>query len=302
MRRDSWVGGEGWRLGRRVKLPYTTIYGRNWKAWMAFRELYSNTLDEGGETWELEGEIDTDEMRSNQMGSSGQTFIVVHECEDFVQAYRDRASIFIDLDDRPVLAALPGVEVREGQTERLYYQGMRAKDVGKPALHTYNFTTAQDLTEDRQLAYEWQVRGTLANIIAATCEDEALIEKIITADDKVWEHDLKPDPWVKPSLAFHRVMLRRPRGVGMGWGSYYGTHDARPEVAKVRGPVVVLGAFNDGIKRFGVPDAAEFEKRLTAQLAGAKDGRVAVRSGCGHFIMYDEPAWFFEQVEKVLRK
>jgi N-formylmaleamate deformylase len=78
--------------------------------------------------------------------------------------------------------------------------------------------------------------------------------------------------------------------------------DARPDVAKVRGPVLILGAFNEEIKRYGVPDAAECEKRLKAQLAGAKDGRVAVHPKCGHFIMYDEPKWLFEQMGPVLGK
>lgn len=29
-------------------LSFTTDLGKNWEMWMAFRELYSNTLDEGG--------------------------------------------------------------------------------------------------------------------------------------------------------------------------------------------------------------------------------------------------------------
>lgn len=227
MRRDAWVGGEGWRLGRRQKLPFTTMYGRNWEAWMAFRELYSNTLDECGTTEERD-----DLAEHWPYGDREETLVIVQGCDDFVQAYRDRGSIFVDLGERPVLAALPGLEVRQGETERLFYQGMRAKDLGKPALHTYNFTTGQSLTEDRQLAHEWQVRGLLANTVAACCEDEELIERIVTADEDRWEHGLEPSPWVTPSRAFHNVMVRCSRGVGSSWHSYYGTHDARPEAQK----------------------------------------------------------------------
>lgn len=234
MRRDAWVGGSGWRLGRRQKLPFTTLYGRNWEAWMAFRELYSNTLDEGGTTEEYPEWADPGSVAppAPWQEQGKETLIIVSGCDEFVQAYRDRAAIFIDLAGHEVKAALPGVEVREGSTQRLYYQGMRAKDVGKPTLNTYNFTTAQNLTEDRQLAHEWQVRTTLANIIAGHCEDEKLIEAVITAKDELWEHGLEPSPWVTPSRAFHNVMMRRPRGVGGGWGGYYGTHDTRPEATK----------------------------------------------------------------------
>lgn len=227
MRRDSWVGGEGWRLGRRITLPFTTLYGRNWEAWMAFRELFSNTLDEQGETLEVDDSCP--DLTANRLND---TLIVVGNCPEFVKAYHDRSAIFINLAERELKASLPGLEVREGSTQRLYYQGMRAKDVGKPTLHTYNFTTAQNLTEDRQLAHEWQVRTTLANIIAGHCEDEALIQEVITADDDLWEHGLEPSPYVTPSRAFHNVMLRRPRGVGSSWGGYYRTHDVRPEAAR----------------------------------------------------------------------
>lgn len=223
MRRDTWTGAQGWRLGRRQKLPFTTQYGRNWEAWMAFRELYANTLDEGGNTWE---DTAWPEMFLEE---GDRTLIAVGGCEDFTKAYHDRSSIFVDLAEKTKLAALPGLEILEGETQRMFYQGMRAKDLGKPTLHTYNFTHGQDLTEDRQLAHEWRLRTTLANIVASNCEDEALIEKIITADDKHWEHGVQPDSWVRPSAAFHAVMMRKPRGVGGGWYSYYGTHDARPE-------------------------------------------------------------------------
>lgn len=228
MRRDSWAGGEGWRLGRRVKLPYTTLYGRNWEPWMAYRELESNTRDEGGITQET----DIPEGCLEEWRGDGHTYIVVEGCDEFVKAYRDRDSIFIDLERHAMRASLPGLEVREGETQRLYYQGMRAKDVGKPAFFTYNFTSAQNLTEDRQLAHEWHVRYALANTIAGYCDDEALIEKIVTAKDDHWEHGLEPAPHVTPSRAFHNVMLRRPRGVGSGWGWYYGTHDNRPEAVR----------------------------------------------------------------------
>lgn len=230
MRRDTFFGAEGWRLGRRQKLPYTTQYGRNWEAWMAFRELYSNTLDENGECWENEEWGDDYSTELGRIGDQDATMIVVSNCEPFVQAYRDRSSIFVDLSDKTKRAVLPGLEVLEGETQRMYYQGMRAKDLGKPTCYTYNFTHGQDLTEDRQLANEWRLRSTLADIIASHCEDEQLIEELITAESDRWEHGLEPSVWVRPSAAFHRVMMKRPKGVGMGWHSYYGTHDTRPEM------------------------------------------------------------------------
>lgn len=235
MRRDSWTGGEGWRLGRRQKLPFTTQYGRNWQTWMAFRELYANTLDEQGDTLEL-----TDEQWAlkehapnrwaNTEGGT-ETIIAVVGCDEFAEAYRNRADVFLDLGDKNLRAVLPGLEVHHGERQRMFYQGLRALDLGKPAMFTYNVTQPQHLTEDRQLGREWAVRALVANTIA-TCDDEDLIKAVITAKDGTWEHGLAPAPYITPSDAFHRVMARRHRGVGGGWGSYYGTHDNRPEVAR----------------------------------------------------------------------
>ena len=234
MRRDAYVGGEGWRVGRRMKLPFTTQYGLNWLIWMAFRELYANTLDEGGDTievdWQAHPITDRAPNRWGQVETGSETLIIVRH-PDFTQAYRDRAETFLELGNHQVLNKLPGLEVREGATQRMFYQGLRALDLGKPAMHTYNVTVPQHLTEDRQLGREWQVRDLVANTVA-TCDDEDLIRRVVTAREGTWEHGMAPSAWTSPSEAFHRVMAARPRGVGGGWGGYYGGYDRRPEAAR----------------------------------------------------------------------
>ena len=49
-------------------LPFTTELGKNWKLWMALRELHSNTLDENGLT--IRGKL------SGEIGKEGCTRIV----------------------------------------------------------------------------------------------------------------------------------------------------------------------------------------------------------------------------------
>jgi hypothetical protein len=246
MRRDTWALplsagwkkgrplGNGWVLGRRQKLPFTTQYGLNWQMWMAFRELYANTLDEGGDTLELTDEQwalkETAPNRWANTEGGTETIIAVSH-DDFTQAYRDRADTFLDLGDRPTLSALPGLEVRVGSTQRMFYQGLRALDLGKPALYTYNVTAPQHLTEDRQLGREWAVRSLVADTIAK-CDDMELIKSVVTAKEGTWEHGLTPNTWVTPSDAFHRVMAGRPRGVSSGWGGWYPSFDPRPEAKR----------------------------------------------------------------------
>src|SRR5262245_23936412 len=79
------------------------------------------------------------------------------------------------------------------------------------------------------------------------------------------------------------------------------TGDVRAGLEKVKSPVLLLGAYHDGMKAF-IPSKEEFEKRLGAQVEKVKGAKVAVRDNCKHFIMYDEPKWMFEQMETVLGK
>lgn len=222
-----WLRSERWKMrARNIQLPYTTQYGKNWKPWMVFRELESNTIDEGGETWVSNSELDT----SYPTGEAGFTCIVVHH-PDIVAAFAERDKLFIDEKANPVIVSDSAVTVREGGGEdaKLYYRGVRAKDAVKKTLFTYDFQQTHGLTEDRTFESEYWVRQNLGSFVA-TCDNERVIRKIITASDEYWEHGLEIPQYVKPSEAFHRVLQSRPRGVSSGVMGYYSRHDPRPSV------------------------------------------------------------------------
>lgn len=213
----------GNRRPTNYELAYTTRYGANWKPWMAFRELESNTRDERGRTYLLDAE---------ETGSEGVTRIVVDQ-PDFLEAAKAIDSIFLPRGRRTgaLLDALPAPE--EG-CSYLYYRTMRAKDLGKPTLFTYNVVEAVTLTEDRQIAYEFQVRSILAKWVL-TEATEAEVEKITTADDEWWESGLEFPPEVSPSAAFRAVALRRPKGFSRHahgyWSGWSGPRERRPKAA-----------------------------------------------------------------------
>jgi hypothetical protein len=79
------------------------------------------------------------------------------------------------------------------------------------------------------------------------------------------------------------------------------TGDVRAGLAKVKSPVLLLGAYHEGQAQY-LKSKEEFEKRLAAQLENVKGAKVAVRDNCKHFIMYDASDWMFEQMEMVLGK
>lgn len=207
-----------WGLSRwrTTKLPFTTQYGRNWEPWMAFRELEANTRDEGGTTTHLES------SSSIVQGVDGDTKIVI-DLPAFVDAYRERDNIFLPGAGRDGSAT---VEVLDGPSEHLYWRGMRVYKLGKPSRLTYNLISHMDLTEDRTLQHEYYARSTIAQFVVSSNSDH-VVENVLTAGSKFWEHGMEFNQYTAPGAAFKRVMERLPRRVfGNAW-NYYARYDAR---------------------------------------------------------------------------
>ena len=205
-------------------LPFTTEYGRNWKMWMAFRELESNTRDEGGETY-------CDSAPTERiLPREGETTIVI-EHPEYVQAWVDRDKVFLPggLSVRGDGDGVQFLPKNPGQSNSVYFRGLRAMDTPKPTRWSYNILTEHaELTEDRTLKYPHQVREAIAAALLRS-DDEELIASVVTTSDEYWEHNLEFPSYITPSDAFRSVMHRRPRGI---WGSasgYYARHDNRPE-------------------------------------------------------------------------
>ena len=76
------------------------------------------------------------------------------------------------------------------------------------------------------------------------------------------------------------------------------TTDLRKEVANIKVPVTVLGAWI-GYKNFGVTRELS-EQMYTNQYNALTTVNIIMSDTAKHFIMYDDPQWFFEQMDKFL--
>ena len=156
------------------ELGFTLNYGKNWQAWQAFRELYSNMLDE------LEGSCrpapDGPDLKD------GYTSIVV-EGADFDELYRNRRNVF--LEGAPLLK-VDSLEVHPGKSAAIYYNGMRAMDLPRTSLFTYNLTQPMTLTEDRTFLYPYLAEHHVVRALVA-CNDEEVIASVLAADQDSWE-------------------------------------------------------------------------------------------------------------------
>jgi hypothetical protein len=173
------------------ELAFTTDLGKTWEPWQAFRELYCNTVDEGGEC--IEGEASP---------LPDHTTIVVTGAP-FHAAWRDR--------DRIVLRAIPRwrterVEIHDAPGMCAYYRGIRVANLQKPAALTYNVLSNLELTEDRTLKESWRFQSAVRDAILES-DDEQLIARFLTAPDRSFEADLDLDClWPEPSETFLRTV------------------------------------------------------------------------------------------------
>lgn len=159
-------------------LGFTTKLGRNWEAWMAYRELACNAFDEGG--------FDTD---SEIQPAANATTIVV-ECDEIRKAHIDRHSFLVLPDEKPVF------ETKQCQAfpikasgDFLFYRGVRVSTDQYRSLFRYNTLKTAELTEDRTLKYQFQGTDPIA-AMWLRCENKALLREVLSADDQHLEHEI----------------------------------------------------------------------------------------------------------------
>lgn len=216
------------------EMPYTTELGKNWEPWQVFRELESNTRDEGGHTLVVDDE-DSAGMSFLNDDHRGKTVIIIDE-QSIVKCYDEIDTIFLP----------EGLELRT-ETNRcqafnvgskfLFYRGMRVVELNKPSAFTYNIKAEQRLTEDRTL-YSWNAAWEARQLIMEST-DEDFVEQIVKLEDeKFWEGHIEfDDAYAVSSETFRKVVGRRKRSggyllprVGSFYERYHVTEPEDPDV------------------------------------------------------------------------
>jgi|GEM_PF-5123370 len=199
----------------RRELPYTTEYGKFWEPWMVYRELESNTIDEGGQTWIAEIYAEDGEEISPR---PEHTRIVVTQ-PDVVAQHDRRDEVFLPDMGTPLVETR---DIRAWVRPSLsaWYRGLKVHDLGKkPSMMTYDLRNAR-LTEDRTLSSTFQLRSAVPGAIVRL-EDEALIYQLLTAGEGALESDLDWDylyEW--PTEAFRRAYERAKTKVSRSVRNY----------------------------------------------------------------------------------
>ncbi len=174
-------------------LGFTTAVGRDWLLWQAYREIYSNAIDEGGRVYTQLSEPEPEE---------GKTFVIV-KGQDFLDIHNNRGEIFLQTTPSSVV---DGLEIHPGQSNFVFYRGIRIfGPIAKKYAHTYNITGHIDLTEDRTALYGFQIERAIVNGLALCKEPGIIRAAVMNTHDRAEASYNFMDANVDPGAAFNEV-------------------------------------------------------------------------------------------------
>lgn len=177
--------------GTKRDLGFTTEYGKNWKPWQVFRELYSNAIDENG-----------DVSTQTKKPQDGHTTIHVN-CPEVYDQFVHKDLIILP-KDVSYQVETSNVKIINSPSQFLYYKGVRIFD--EPTLFTYNIMSDLSITEDRTLSNIWYAYAAVGDAIMA-CKDEKIITRVLMSDNN-FEKNISLSAYKPASTTFIDVAAR----------------------------------------------------------------------------------------------
>jgi len=99
----------------------------------------------------------------------------------FVLPDLDVQDVFLAPERTPIYSD-QSIEVYEGESKVLYYQGIRAKQLPVKSAYTWNIKSMCSLTEDRQLAYESEIQTHIGISIVKSTDTEFIYDVLTTGE------------------------------------------------------------------------------------------------------------------------
>lgn len=186
-------------------LPFTTELGKSWRVWMAYRELWSNAVDEGGGARRL---------KRVPSPRAGRTRVVVRG-EGIESVWSERRRYI--LEGEPIVST-PECDVHHGSG--VFYKGILVHQPPNDMAYAYDIKTRIDLTEDRTMKYSYMA-SLHAYRAVGSCDDREVIERVVTAPNGSFEGrfdytgEILSDAFVETvtSLSAHRRADVNPTAV-----------------------------------------------------------------------------------------
>jgi hypothetical protein len=163
-------------------LGFTTGLGIDWEMWQAYRELYCNVIDEGGDVfkWNEDDPYLSDDDENTYV-------LVTGDAID--EVYASHGDYF--MTEKPFISDDFTEAIEDGDKKTLYFRGIRVYQSYRPMLFNYNFLDRRscELTEDRTLKYSFQVDYNVQALIQQST-DEQFLRTVLTALPNTFEGSL----------------------------------------------------------------------------------------------------------------
>lgn len=156
------------------ELGFTTLLGQTWELWMAYRELWCNTIDEGGSIYKAQ-EMPFPEERKTFISIEGKKFQEIHQ---------NRSAFFLQSSS---LECFDKITVHPNSTSKAYFQGICIGDAPFPGNTRYTYNTLKNisLTEDRLLKYGFQYKRYIGEAILTSKSEEYIMDCLICGDSYI---------------------------------------------------------------------------------------------------------------------
>ncbi len=166
---------------------FTTRLGINWEPWQAFRELWCNCKDEGGEVSAEPLDFDT---------------VIEVRCADIERAHSIRHMYFLEGDPAHVNSEC---DIYDKPSHFAFYRGVAVHSLGKHALFSYNIKSQIELTEDRTVKHPYYVNHYIRKSMQAV-QDRSMLRRALTAGEGLYEQEINYDPDYPTSEEFVDVV------------------------------------------------------------------------------------------------
>lgn len=174
-------------------LSFTTELGKTWEMWQAFRELFCNAKDEGG---------DCKQMSRYDVRPSAETTVICVESREMDDAYSQVDSIILNAK---VIYQNNKIRIFSGNSDYLFYRGVRVGSFNKPTFFTYDILQSTTLSEDRALK-ETYTAGILVAQAIQDCDNKRLIDDALTTGKSFFESDAEYQRYYNSSPEFNEVL------------------------------------------------------------------------------------------------
>lgn len=160
------------------RIGFTTMMGRDWQPWMAYRELACNAFDEGGS------------VSSMPTSPSADGTLIVADDPEIAECHRIRRTFLIEPGEIPQHESDDcQAFISSTGTEDIFYRGVRVTRNPTRSLFRYNVLSKVDLTEDRTAMYRFHVADPVARMYLR-CTDKSVLRDVLSAQKGWMEYDL----------------------------------------------------------------------------------------------------------------